>query len=257
MKKINGGRAHINGVSIYSEDKMARVTYKKDEGYKIYSAHLQKSDDKKILTKLSKIPFIRAFIFLINMIRQNRRIFYAASVFYIILIVGLSFLGEESIVAVDNAVNLLYESFLVEILFALIFLIIFRMLPISNYHGAEHKVINAYMANEDGNITMQDIRSAARDSNACGSALVLNVISVRILLFWLPIDGFFITLIAYSIGYEIFRRKSKYLTPVFKFSSMIQNLFLTAKPNDHQLYAAIIAIEKATNIAIINKSHPF
>lgn len=257
MKKINGGRAHINGVSIYSEDKMARVTYKQGNGYKIYSANLQKSDDKKILNRLSKIPFVRAFIFLINLIRQNKRVFYSASVFYIALIVVLSFLGEESVTAVDDAVNLLYESFLVEVLFAFVFLTIFRLLPISNYHGAEHKVINAYMASDDDYITMDDVRKAPRESNACGSALVLNVIFVRILLFWLPIDGFFITLIAYAIGYEIFRTKSKYLTPVFKFSGLIQNIFLTAKPNDRQLYAAIIAIEKATDITIVNKSHPF
>jgi uncharacterized protein YqhQ len=164
----------------------------------------------------------------------------------------LVLIGQENIELVEGVADTFYSS---EITFVIVFLILFKLLPISNFHGAEHMVINAYLNKQEDPISVKELYETSRASNSCGSALVLIFILVRALFFWVPMESLWVSMISYAIAYEIFMRKSDYFDFVFFLSGFIQNVFLTSKPNKEQLKTAIIAIERATDEKLVEDSH--
>lgn len=125
------------------------------------------------------------------------------------------------------------------------------------YHGAEHKTVYTFEANEE--LTVENARKKSTLHPRCGTSFLMFVMAISILVFSLvPSTAHFaikfgarvvlIPLIA-GLAYEIIRFSARHLTnPVCKV--LIQpGLWLqritTKQPDDQQLEIAIIALKEA------------
>ncbi|MFP3852957.1 MAG: DUF1385 domain-containing protein [Anaerolineales bacterium] len=120
------------------------------------------------------------------------------------------------------------------------------------YHGAEHKTINAF---EDGApLTVEGIRPYPREHSRCGTAFLLTVVILSILIFTLlgpmpllPRLGSRLLLIPVlaSLAYEYLRLTSRYadkpwMQPLIAPNLLIQRL-TTREPEDGMIEVAIQA----------------
>ncbi len=241
--KINGGRAHLNGVSIYSNNGFAQVLLdKKHHQYKITSGRYKKSETKfsKFLNLLSKIPFLRSFVLIYNIIKRNWRKFIKALILYSILIIVLIFSDSPLSSQVDSVLNnekVLYLGIMVVVA------LLIKMTRVSNYHGAEHMVINYFNKNND--LKFRDLENVSRVSTHCGSLLVIETFIIFYMISFFSAFTDLNFLIAYMIGYEVFKGQYKIFKPIMLMSYWIQKYFLTAKPRVEELNVAKLALKKA------------
>ena len=125
------------------------------------------------------------------------------------------------------------------------------------YHGAEHKTVYTFEANED--LTVENARGKSTLHPRCGTSFLLFVMAISILVFSLiPSTAHFavkfgarvvlIPLIA-GLAYEIIRFSARHLTnPVCKVlirPGMWLQRITTKEPDDKQLEIAIIALKEA------------
>ena len=125
------------------------------------------------------------------------------------------------------------------------------------YHGAEHKTVYTFEANEE--LTVENARTKSTLHPRCGTSFLLFVMAISILVFSLvPSSAHFavkfgarvvlIPLIA-GLAYEIIRFSARHLTnPVCKVlirPGMWLQRITTKQPDDQQLEIAIIALKEA------------
>lgn len=241
--KINGGRAHLNGVSIYSNRGFAQVLLdQKHHQYKIRSGRYKRSQTKfsAIINFLSRIPFLRSFVLIYKIIKRNWTKFIKALVIYSIFILVLVFSDSPLSNQVDSMLNneeILYLGIMI------IVALLIKLTKVSNYHGAEHMVINYF--NENNDLAFTELEKVSRVSTHCGSLLVIETF---IIFYIISLFGSFSDLnflIAYMIGYEAFKGQYKIFKPIMLISYFIQKHFLTAKPTVEELNVAKLALKKA------------
>ena len=125
------------------------------------------------------------------------------------------------------------------------------------YHGAEHKTVYTFEANEE--LTVENARTKSTLHPRCGTSFLLFVMAISILVFSLvPSSAHFavkfgarvvlIPLIA-GLAYEIIRFSARHLTnPVCKVlirPGMWLQRITTKQPDDQQPEIAIIALKEA------------
>lgn len=125
------------------------------------------------------------------------------------------------------------------------------------YHGAEHKTVYTFEANEE--LTVENARKKSTLHPRCGTSFLMFVMAISILVFSLvPSTAHFavkfgarvvlIPLIA-GLAYEIIRFSARHLTnPVCKLlvrPGMWLQRITTKEPDDQQLEIAIIALKEA------------
>ena len=125
------------------------------------------------------------------------------------------------------------------------------------YHGAEHKTVYTFEANED--LTVENARTKSTLHPRCGTSFLMFVMAISILVFSLiPATAHFsvkfgarvvlIPLIA-GLAYEIIRFSARHLSnPVCKVlirPGMWLQRITTKEPDDKQLEIAIIALKEA------------
>ena len=125
------------------------------------------------------------------------------------------------------------------------------------YHGAEHKTVYTFEANEE--LTVENARTKSTLHPRCGTSFLLFVMAISILVFSLiPSSAHFavkvgarivlIPLIA-GLAYEIIRFSARHLTnPVCKVlirPGLWLQRITTKEPDDKQLEIAIIALKEA------------
>jgi len=125
------------------------------------------------------------------------------------------------------------------------------------YHGAEHKTVYTFEANEE--LTVENARTKSTLHPRCGTSFLLFVMAISIMVFSLiPSDAHFlmkfgarvvlIPLIA-GLAYEIIRFSARHLSnPVCKVlirPGLWLQRITTKEPDDRQLEIAIIALKEA------------
>lgn len=241
--KINGGRAHLKGVSIYSNKGFAQVLLdQKHHQYKIRSGRYKKSQTKfsKFINFLSKIPFLRSFILIYKIIKRNWKKFIKALVLYSILLLVLVFSDSPLSSQVDSILNneeVLYLGIMIVVA------LLIKLTKVSNYHGAEHMVINYF--NENNDLEFTNLENVSRVSTHCGSLLVIETFIIFYLISFFGSFSDLNFLFAYMIGYEVFKGEYKIFKPIMLMSYFIQKHFLTAKPTVEELKVAKLALKKA------------
>ena len=125
------------------------------------------------------------------------------------------------------------------------------------YHGAEHKTVYTFEANED--LTVENARSKSTLHPRCGTSFLLFVMAISILVFSLiPSSAHFaikfgarvvlIPLIA-GLAYEVIRFSARHLNSAACRMLITPGLWLqritTKEPDDKQLEIAIVALKEA------------
>ncbi|MBS4804659.1 MAG: peptide chain release factor N(5)-glutamine methyltransferase [Clostridium sp.] len=132
------------------------------------------------------------------------------------------------------------------------------------YHGAEHKTIFCYEAEEE--LTVENVRRFERFHPRCGTNFLFLIMFVSILIFsftgW---GGFFERLvlrivlipIVSGITYELIRwlgRSENFMSRIIAYPGLKLQELTTKEPDDSQLEVAIEALKKAEGIKDKNKN---
>jgi len=142
----------------------------------------------------------------------------------------------------------------------LIYVTVISLMPdirrVYMYHGAEHMAVHAQEKGDP--LTIQEIRKYPTAHPRCGTAFLLTIMVIAIIVFtlipreplWLVVGSriVLIPLIA-SLSYEFIRFNSKYETNKFISKMSVPSLLLqsltTKIPDDDQIEVAINAMESA------------
>jgi uncharacterized protein YqhQ len=128
--------------------------------------------------------------------------------------------------------------------------IIFNVIKVKQflqYHGAEHKIINAYENKKS--ITIDEIRKCSRIHYRCGTIYVIFLIICNFI-----IEQFIQTsiisikfLLTVGITYEIYKNKFLYkigFKYLYILGGYIQKYLTTLEPNEKQIEVGIVCLNK-------------
>lgn len=123
------------------------------------------------------------------------------------------------------------------------------------YHGAEHKVINAFEAGDP--LQVEFARQHSREHKRCGTSFLLYVVVISILIFsFFTISNVWVRILTRialmpviaGVSYEVIRLMGRYdnaLTLLISRPGMWLQGLTTSEPDDSQLEVAIAAFETA------------
>jgi len=277
-----GGQAVMEGVMMRGSKAMAVAVRQPDGEIVIHteplSAHIYAG-------RISKIPVLRALTSLWDvLVLGMRTLMFSANValaeeediefsgpvawgtiaISLIIAVGLFFVGPLLLVNVID--RYIESSFLSNVIEGVIRLVIFvayiwaigRMPDIARvfaFHGAEHKTINAYESGAE--LTVEEVAKHSTSHYRCGTAFLLSVMVISILIFSLlgrpPIGIRILSRIALiplvaGVAYEYIRftnryRNNRLIRALAKPNLALQSL-TTREPDASMLEVAITALQR-------------
>ncbi|MER2088774.1 MAG: DUF1385 domain-containing protein [Sporosarcina sp.] len=291
-----GGQALVEGVMFGGKNHTVAAIRRKDDSIDYF--HLPK-EKNNIRMKLKKIPFVRGIVALIESAGVGSRHLTFSSERYdvmpgdevvkekeetskLTMVLGVAVVGVLSLlfgkfvftlIPVFLAQALLFiapgktEQILLESLFKLILLLsyisLISMTPlikrVFQYHGAEHKVINAYENNLP--MTIENVQAQSRLHFRCGSSFMLFTVIVGMFIYFLvPTDPFWLRIVnrillipvVLGISFEVLQLTNSLRNiPVLKYlgyPGLWLQLLTTKEPDDQQVEVAIASFEKLLEI---------
>lgn len=241
---IYGGRAGINYVSFTGEKYQALSRLKNG---KITTETRLKKEDKKIIIILSKIPFVRSFSMMIELIMENWKRFLLALIFLALMEVIL--IGEPNSYLLHpiqiSTLELLF-------IFLVIASLIIKISPIGKYHGAEHMTVSTY---ESGiNLTLENVRKQPRVHKDCGTSLAVSFVLCFSVLSLILEDSVFVFLLSWAIGFELWKGEPIVIWDlILVIGKVTQYLLFTSKPQDKHLIVAMEAMKKLEEKELANE----
>lgn len=128
------------------------------------------------------------------------------------------------------------------------------------YHGAEHKAINALEAGEA--LEVENVRRYSRLHQRCGTSFIFIVVIVSILLFSIMPRAGFATRLAYrvvlipvigAVSYELLRLSGRYresmVTRVLTAPGLAFQRLTTREPDNDMIEVAIRAVEEVVRLS--------
>ena len=287
QKPVFGGQAVVEGVMFGGKHHYVTAIRRKDQSIDYF--HLPRKHNPK-LTKLKKIPFIRGIVAIIESSGNGTKHLNFSTDRYDVdpaddgtieeqepskmtMILGVAAIGILSFlfgkfiftlvpaflaeffkpVISGHVAQILLES-LIKLLLLLGYIYFVSLTPlikrVFQYHGAEHKVINAFENGKE--ITVENVQAQSRLHYRCGSSFILFTVFVGLFLYLLfPTDSFVerilsrIALIPVVLGisFEVLQFTNKLRNiPVLKYlglPGLWLQLLTTKEPSDDQVEVAI------------------
>lgn len=248
--ELSGGTCSNSSVVIFSKKYSATVKNTKNG----LIASVKKNNSIEFKNFLSKIPFLRIYGMMLEIIMLQWKAVIVAMLAMITLITLLSQLtGTSQAKGSSFIVEKWYPIYLIAIL--LVFSVI-KFTEISRYHAAEHMVISTYMSKQD--ITIDNIKTHKREDESCGSIIVIFALLLMGLFYIIDISPAINILISLSIAYEMFLVRDgkikKLLTPIYKVGLFIQVVALTNPPKEKHLITARDAMLKLIETEQLNET---
>lgn len=290
-----GGQALVEGVMFASKAHTVTAIRRKDDSIDYY--HLPK-EKNKLRMKLKKVPFVRGIIALIESagigsrhltfsserydvmpgeeIEQPEETSKIAMVLGVAAVGVLTFLFSKFVftlvpvflaqalqfVAPGKTAQILLES-LFKLILLLTYISLISLTPlikrVFQYHGAEHKVINAYENNLP--LTVANVQAQSRLHFRCGSSFMLFTVIVGMFVYFLvPTDPFWLRIVnrillipvVLGISFEVLQvTNSLRNIPVLKYlgyPGLWLQLLTTKEPDNQQVEVAIASFEKLLEI---------
>jgi len=281
MKNV-GGQAVIEGVMFKSDDKISIAVRNQQKEIVV------KEDKFKSFTKKNKIlgiPFVRGVIILFETLVQGMKALnYSANIsvsedgeevlgfwsvlFTFVFSIALAlFLFKfiplfiaDVLVDLENKYIFNITEGLIKIAILVGYIYAISLMPdvkrVFEYHGAEHKVVNAY--ENDERISVKNVKKYSTIHPRCGSSFIIFVLFLSIIVYiFVPLEFSFwakfgirialLPLIA-GIAYELIKlsgkyKKSKVLLALISPGLLLQKM-TTREPDDEQIEVAIKAFDK-------------
>ena len=181
---------------------------------------------------------------------------FAVALFFIAPLLLTRYLVDPHITS--SLVSNLIEG-VIRIAIFIAYLKIIALMPevkrLFTYHGAEHKVVNAYEAGVP--LELDYVRNYSTAHTRCGTGFLLAVLVISIFVFallgrpslWLSILSRIVLIpVIAAIGYEFVRFGASHYRNVLVRALLVPGLMLqsmtTGEPNDSQLETAISAMKK-------------
>lgn len=279
-----GGQAVLEGVMMRGPHYWA-VAVRQPDGQIITKEHKIKSALNK--SKLFKLPLVRGIIALVeNLIIGFKALNFSANAsmgeeeqqisafqmslsfgFAIVLVVGLFmaipfFVTKLTRSLIENKLifTVIEGAIRISIFLGYIYLIsLFKDIRrVFQYHGAEHKAVNAFENKE-----LLNIESASKYSTIhlrCGTNFVLIVFIIAVIVFsFLPTSSFVLRIggkillapIIAGVAYEIIRKasktKSKIIRGLIQPGLLLQKI-TTKEPDEKQIEVALVALKKVLEL---------
>ncbi|AYC29553.1 DUF1385 domain-containing protein [Paenisporosarcina cavernae] len=292
---VYGGQALLEGVMFGGKDHTVTAIRRKDQSIDYY--HLPR-EQKPFLQNLKKIPFLRGVVAIVEAAATGSKHLNFASERYdvmpgeekeeeeepskLAMYLGVALLGIISFIF-GKFVFTLVPVFLAELFefvipsktgqillesgFKLILLLCYiyfiSMTPlikrVFQYHGAEHKVINAYEQNLP--LTVENVQAQSRLHYRCGSSFMLfTVIVGMVVYFFVPADPLWLRVVdrlllipvVLGISFEVLQMTNKLRNiPVLRYlgyPGLALQLLTTKPPMDDQVEVAIASFQKLHEI---------
>ena len=215
------------------------------------SAEEATEDDVKITPRDMTLSIILAIVFAVGL--------------FIVIPVGLTRTVDNYVASVV-VLNVIEGILRIAIFFGYI-LFVSRIKDISRvfeYHGAEHKVINAFEANDE--LTTEACSKYSTQHVACGTSFMLLVMVVSILVFSLlgkptilfrVFSRLLVIPFVAGISYEIIKVARKYrnfwLTKIVMAPGLWLQKLTTREPSSDQLEVALFSLTKLLDLEGIKK----
>jgi len=224
-----GGRAFHNGVLLKDQKNSVKAYYNQKENIQIEKKNEIKFLNNSFFKKISKIPLLRGILMFLRLIIGV----FIESNKLILAIIALSMFNFKLVVN-NNIIITSNMIWMVIVLIALIFNFS-KMIETLKYHGAEHKIVNAF---NDG--FQKPINKYSRLANRCGTNLVVFFFLTNIVLslvfnyFGFATDTTIFFIVQFLITYELFNKPPRLL---LKLAMQVQRL-TTREPGEKHLLAA-------------------
>ena len=200
--------------------------------------------EKRIERWYNKVPFIRGYAVLFSVFKfqwkKLLKVFLGIYGVSFLLLLFISFFVDLELTISVVGVNITVMSFVIYIILFLVYigLIIFLLL-IRNRHGLEHKILGVY--NTGKKLTNENIIKQSADNKRCGSNLLALMFMITIVGKIFNMNGGWISLIAVSLGYELFliSTKNNFLSNIFYVPGYILQLLTVGRKqtvDDIKLY---------------------
>ena len=291
-----GGQALVEGVMFGGKDHTVAAIRRKDNSIDYFHLPKKKSN---LAMKLRKIPFLRGIVALIESAGVgSRHLTFSTDRFDVepgeekeqdeqetskltmvlgVAAVGvLSFLFSKFIftlvpvflavlfisVVPGETAQIILESFF-KLILLLSYLALISMTPfirrVFQYHGAEHKVINAYERKLP--LTVENIQAQSRLHYRCGSSFILFTVIVGMFIYFLvPAEPLWLRLVnrvllipvVLGVSFEVLQLTNAVRNiPVLKYlgyPGLWLQLLTTKEPTDDQVEVAILSFEKLLEV---------
>lgn len=282
MKPPVGGQAVIEGVMMQNGDRIAVAVRRQAEGDIV----VRSIPSRKRFKRLGEIPFLRGLFRLVDMLSLGMRAlnlsaqlafpedeqlgkggtfltFLVAMVVAVGAFVVLPLVLANSVdsLRLGNTIVFNLVEGLIRLAFFFIYLVaISRMKDIRRvfqYHGAEHKVVYTYEAEED--LTVENARKHTTLHPRCGTAFLMTVFVIAILVFslagnptlWLKILSRVLLLpVVAGVSYEVLRFSGRnydrwWVRLLAQPGLWLQRL-TTGEPSDDMIEVAIASLKRVT-----------
>jgi|AntRauTorcE11898_2_1112593.scaffolds.fasta_scaffold31614_2 uncharacterized protein YqhQ len=238
-KEKIGGRAYSNGVRLKNKHRSVKAYYDENGNIRIESKLVKQN---KYMKYIKKIPIIRGILVLFFAILSFlKEVFKDPKKYWFIFLILIAEILYMLIPSNSNP-TLQGMFFLIYISIPIILLIIFKnsVSEVLKFHGAEHKAVNYYENDYEGNIA-----SYSRIHRRCGSNIIFFYIifSILVSFFNLSLPLLWQELLILGIAYEAI----KYLPEKLFFIPSLFQKFFARKPDKRQLKTAQVALEILTN----------
>src|SRR5919199_1473031 len=186
----------------------------------------------------------------------------AAGIFGLLIFIGIPLLGASFAVHRSGSFTFVLVEGVIRVGLVLGYLGLIGLLPdvrrVFQYHGAEHKTINAFEA--DWPLEVEHVRRASLLHPRCGTGFLLVVVVVSVLLFslvavfhpnwfWLIASRVLGVPVIAATAYEcirlLARHRDKALVKVLLLPVLYTQKFTTREPEDAMLEVAIAAFNAA------------
>lgn len=292
QKPVYGGQAVVEGVMFGGKHHTVTAIRRKDQSIDYF--HLPRKSNP-LFSALKKVPFLRGIVAIIEAsangskhlnfsterfevdpnedhVIQEQEVSKVQMVLGVAAIGVISFLFGKFIftlipVFLANFTRPVFSSDLSQILiegfFKLMLLLIYiyfvSLTPIIKrvfqYHGAEHKVINAF--ENDKELTVQNVQAQTRLHYRCGSSFILFTVIVGVFVYMLvPTEPLWVRVlnrlalipVVLGISFEVLQFTNKLKdVPVLKYlglPGLWLQLLTTKEPTDDQVEIAILSFKE-------------
>ncbi|MEM1502146.1 DUF1385 domain-containing protein [Domibacillus sp. 8LH] len=294
-KPVYGGQAVVEGVMFGGKNHTVTAVRRNDGSIEYF--HLPRTI-RPALQTIKKIPLLRGIVAILEAAATGSKHLNFANdrydvppgeeeakaeepskftlMFGVALVGILSFLFGKFVftlvpVGLAELTRPIFQSdmaqILVEGLFKLLLLLVYiwaiSMTPlikrVFQYHGAEHKVINAY---ENGlSLTVQNVQASSRLHYRCGSSFILFTVIVGVFVYMLvPTEPFYVRVlnrlalipVVLGLSFEVLQLTNKVRdVPGLKwlgYPGLWLQLLTTKDPSDDQVEVAIASFKKLISI---------
>lgn len=242
-KEKVGGRAYSNGLRLMNSKWSVKAYYDKNNNLRVKTGRVKRG---KYYKYIKKIPVLRGIVSLMLAIAmflkestKNPRKYWVV-LLIIFLDIIIIFLPAST---GGDTVNLIMDIiFILYLVLPVILIIAFRkvIVEILKYHGAEHKAVNYYENDCQG-----DIQSYSRLHRRCGSNIVFYYILISLVVgsFDININIWLQELIYLGLAYEAI----KYTPEKLLFIPYLFQRIVTREPEDKHIEAARLALDVLDN----------